>query len=205
MAKNPKKTNAPELPAIDLLAIVAATNAGSFVYVNDEAAKSLVEAGMIEVNPDLKNEAGEVAARATANGIASMNAPTSPTGSAPAAPAKPVFAIEMTPALPAKKARGGRTDTYPFADLPAPTGEGDAKMTAKFFVPATGDKPEPWNSLSSTVSAASKRYATKSGEEKYKAKDGSEKTRDTFTYSRKFRIFEGEREGVKGAWIERTI
>lgn len=140
----------------DLLAtIVAATLAENFVYTNVMQNGPLLAAGVIEVNEQLTNDAGEVATRATAKGIETMNATATPetevqTEQAPQiAVGKPRFAIEDSIPVPTAK-RGVGAGLYPFDDL---------KPGQSFFVPATTDKPTPAKSLASTVSSATKRYS----------------------------------------------
>ena len=96
------------------------------------------------------------------------------------------------------KRGSGRSDKYPFAEFPAPTEDG---QTAKFFVPATDNMPEPWKSLQSTISTASKRYAKPSG----KTKKVAGKDRPEYDYERRFRVFRATHEGVTGAFIERVL
>lgn len=196
MAKNSKKTN----PALDLAAIVAATVAGNFLYVDPAAAEKYVADGMIEINPSM-TENGNVAARATQKGIDSMNTQTN---TAPADDAKPTFAIETAPAdiFAQKRRGGGRGDTYPFDQLQAPAD--GAAVGGAFFIPATEKTPEPWKSLASTVSAASRRYARVTGQEEYTTAKGETKARDVLEFDRKFRIVEGEKDGTKGAWVGRV-
>lgn len=143
--KNTAKKNAP---AIDLAAIIAATNAGSFVYTSPEAHASALADGLVEVNPSMHNEAGELATRATAKGIESMNAPQ--TASAPQATAKPNFAIDDGIPLAPVTGRGRGGETYPFDQLQA---------GQSFFVPNSAEKPNVAKSLASTVSSATRRYA----------------------------------------------
>lgn len=144
--KNTAKKNAP---ALDLGAIVAATNAGSFVYTSPEAHASALADGLVEVNPSMSNEAGELATRATAKGIEKMNASQTP--AAAAAPAsKPQFAIEDGIALAPVTGRGRGGETYPFDQL---------QPGQSFFVPNTEAKPNVAKSLASTVSSATRRYA----------------------------------------------
>lgn len=201
MAKKPAKTAAAKAANIDMAAIVAATQTGSFVHVDKDAAASYVADGMIEINETITDAKGNVAARATQKGIEStMNTnTTAPTTAAPTA-----FAVETAPLsiFTAKRRSNGRSDKYPFDALAAPV-EGQAPSA--FFVPATEQTPEPWISLGSTVSAASRRYARVVGQTEYTNKAGEAKTRDTLEYDRKFRIVQGERDGVKGAWIGRVV
>lgn len=146
-AKNSKKSKTA--PALDMAAIVKATEAGSFVYTSAEAHASALAEGLVEVNPSMTNEAGELATRATEKGISSMNASQTPAAaSAPAS--KPSFAIEDGIELAPISGRGRGGETYPFDKL----GVGQS-----FFVPNTAEKPNVAKSLASTVSSATRRYA----------------------------------------------
>lgn len=212
MAKKPATaTLALSASAINLLATIVAASAGgniSYIAKSDDAT-ALVDGKFIEVNPEMIDEAGNAAARPTEQGIKFMNAQnTNPaTASAPAAAsAKPTFEIFTKAPTAAKRNTGGAATLYPFDDLPAPTTDEAGKpVVAAFFVPATADRPEPWKTLASTVSSASKRYATKTGDETYVDGNGAQKTRGVYEYSRKFRLSEGERNGVKGAIVERVV
>ena len=143
----PRKNKSKTAPAFDLAAIIAATNSGSFVYTSPEAHASALAEGLVEVNPSMTNEAGELATRATAKGIESMNAPQTP-AAAPAA--KPTFAIEDSIELAPVTGRGRGGETYPFDQL---------NVGQSFFVPNSAEKPNVAKSLASTVSSATRRYA----------------------------------------------
>lgn len=146
MARKPAPKS--KAAALDLAAIIAATNSGSFVYTSPEAHASALAEGLVEVNPSMSNEAGELATRATAKGIESMNAPQ--TASTPAPAAKPTFTIEDGIALAPVTGRGRGGETYPFDQL---------QPGQSFFVPNSEDKPNVAKSLASTVSSATRRYA----------------------------------------------
>lgn len=144
-AKTPKgKKNAP---ALDMAAVVAATQAGSFVYTSAEAHASALANGLVEVNESMKNDAGELATRATQKGIDSMSQSNAP---AAQATSKPTFAIEDGIALAPVTGRGRGGETYPFHKL---------AVGQSFFVPNTAEKPNVAKSLASTVSSATRRYA----------------------------------------------
>lgn len=141
--KNAKKSAAK----LDMAAIVSATNSGSFVYTSPEAHASALADGLVEVNPSMSNDAGELATRATEKGIASMNAPA----------AKPSFAIEDNVPLTPVSGRGRTGETYPFDLL---------QVGQSFFVPNPEGKVDKEGkpvlaakSLASTVSSATRRYA----------------------------------------------
>lgn len=187
---------------VTLATIAAATLAGTLVYVSEKDGKKLVADGLIEVNPAMPNpaNAAEFAARATPAGIEKHNA-----SNAPAAP-KPVFAFITSPATEKATKSGARADKYPFDDFPAPVTNADGSVvTAKIFIPATEKMPDPAKSLNSTVSAASRRYATVESEKEGKNKNGETIMRKKYAFSRKFQLVATEVDGVKGAYIERIL
>lgn len=143
-----------------MVSIVAATLSNSespFVYVSEKDAKPLITAGLVEQNPDFKNEANELATRATAAGIEAFPAPATTgdsaatSGDVPLATAtKPAFAI-VTVEMPSKRATGrASTEAYPFEQL---------EVGASFFVPATEKRKDPAKALGSTVTSANERYS----------------------------------------------
>lgn len=163
MAKKPntaKPAAAQTAPAVDtatLSNIVAATVAGGFVYVAEAVAAPLVAAGYIETNAEMKDEAGNIAARSTDAGNALINsANTAPAAAQPGATtaeapkSKPSFEIEDNVPLPTIKRGGIGGTTYPFDAL---------NVGQSFHVAASEDKPNPAKSLASTVSSATARYA----------------------------------------------
>lgn len=183
-AKNSKKSKTA--PAFDLAAVVKATEAGSFVYTSAEAHAKALADGLVEVNPSMTNEAGELATRATVKGIESMNATQTP--AAPAA-SKPQFAIEDGIELAPVTGRGRGGETYPFDQL---------KPGQSFFVPNTDEKPNVAKSLASTVSSATRRYAEEIPGQTRKDRKGNEVP--ALKFNRKFvvRAVEG------GARVWRT-
>lgn len=146
-----RKNTKAKAPALDMAAIVKATQAGSFVYTSSEAHSKALEDGLVEVNPSMANDAGEFATRATQKGIDSMsqNENTGTAAKASAAP-KSQFTIEDNVPLAPVVGRGRGGESYPFGQL---------EVGQSFFVPATDEKPNPAKSLASTVSSATKRYA----------------------------------------------
>lgn len=162
-----KKVATTAVPAYnaDLLrSIVEATNAGSFVYTSITDHTPLITEGLVEINPALVDDAGNIATRATQKGIDAQTqgkqemshhhdhkheevAATAAVASVtPAA-----FAIEDNVPVPTAIRRGGKGgNVYPFEQL---------AVGQSFFVPASDAKPNPAKSLASTVSSATKRYA----------------------------------------------
>jgi hypothetical protein len=172
MAAKKSKT---KIAALDLSAVIAATAAGSFVYTSPEAHASALAEGLVEVNPSMTNEAGELATRATEKGIASMSQNQSSTPAAAPAASKPQFAIDDGIALSPVVGRGRGGETYPFDKL---------AVGQSFFVPNSADKPNVAKSLASTVSSATRRYATEVAGETVVNRKG--KTVPKLTETRKF-------------------
>lgn len=143
-----------------LLAEIVANDAkGVQSYVSVEA-KPLVDAGLIEVNIEVKNDQGQVLARATEAGK------TKVAGGGSTEQAKPssTHAVIVTGAvLPPAKKRGnssgsGAPTKYPFADL---------EVGGMFFSPNSDHaKGDAVKALGSTVSAQNDKYAEPTGEMK---------------------------------------
>ena len=166
----------------------------------------LVEAGLVEINPAMVNEAGEIATRATQKGIESLdsaaivvddattkaNSETAATGKTEKV--KSMFKIENEVPVPAISGRGRGGNMYPFDQL---------AVGQSFFVPNSESKPNAAKSLASTVSSATARYAVP-------AEDGSTKTNKkgevvpVMVETRKFVVRSVEEDGVKGARVWRT-
>lgn len=193
-----KKPAATVAPVISLAEIVAAGANG--IYTAPTVHGPLVEAGLVEINPAMTDENGEVATRATQKGIESLDSAatvadnaTSETQTATAETgttqkAKTMFKIENTVPVPAITGRGRHGNVYPFDQL---------EVGQSFFV--EGEKAiSP-----STVSAATARYAVP-------AEDGSTKTNKKgetvpiMVATRKFINRKVEENGVKGVRVWRT-
>lgn len=194
---------------VDMAALVAATRAGSFMHVDADAAKKLVKDGLIEINTNVTNEAGEPAARATQKGMDAEDAKASKAAGGEQTNTAPAFYMGSVPStLFTERKRGGagKPDKYPFDQLPAPV---EGQPIPAFFVAATDKMPEPAKSLSSTVSAASRRYARETGEFKQRKnrKTGAMENAPVLAFDRQFSIIAGEHkvgdQMVKGAWIGR--
>jgi len=147
----------PTKKELDLLStIVEATLSESFVYASEKETAKLVELGLVEINVTMTDDDGNVATRATEEGMSTMNQ-TAETASAEATETKtaPSFELETGVALPTVR-RGGRgANIYPFDDM---------DVGHSFHVPVSEDKPNPAKSLASTVSSATARYKDESGE-----------------------------------------
>lgn len=156
--------------AVGMAAIVAATLDASkgFIYVSEKEYAPLVADGLVEVNPTMANEAGELATRATQKGIDSVNKAEDNQGSAPVTAevgntekVKTMFQIEDNIPVPAISGRGRTGTTYPFDQL---------EVGQSFFVANTEEKPNAAKSLASTVSSATARYAEPTGNTKMNKK-----------------------------------
>lgn len=143
-------------PVIGLAEIVAAGANG--LYTSPTVHGPLVEAGMVEINPAMTNEAGEIATRATQKGIEEMNRNHETGTAAASAPVATSFVIEDNIPVPTSRGRG--VNIYPFDAL---------EVGQSFFVPNSEAKPNAAKSLASTVSSATARFAVPS-------EDGATKT-----------------------------
>lgn len=198
-----KKT--AEIPTLILLAEIVAAGANG-LFTPAAVHNPLVEAGLVEINPAMVNEAGEIATRATQKGIESLdggaivadnatteaNSETAETGKTEKV--KSMFKIEESIPVPAISGRGRGGNVYPFNQL---------EVGQSFFVPNSESKPNAAKSLASTVSSATARYAVP-------AEDGSTKTNKkgevvpVMVETRKFVVRSVEEDGVKGARVWRT-
>lgn len=202
----------PVVTAVIGLAEIVAAGANG-IYTSPAVHGPLVEAGLVEINPAMTNENGEVATRATQTGIESLDSgatvadnATSETQTATAATgttqkAKTMFKIEDAIPVPTISGRGG--NVYPFDQLEAPQTIDGKIVCQSFFVPNSESKPNAAKSLASTVSSATARYAVP-------AEDGSTKTNKkgevvpVMVETRKFVVRSVEENGVKGARVWRT-
>ena len=202
--KSAAKKTAEIATVITLAEIVAAGANGLFTPAAVHG--PLVEAGLVEINPAMVNEAGEIATRATQACIESLGSgalvldnATSEANSAIAETGKTekvksMFKIEDKLPVPAISGRGRGGNMYPFGQL---------AVGQSFFVPNSEDKPNAAKSLASTVSSAAARYAVP-------AEDGSTKTNKkgevvpVMVKTRMFVVRRVEEDGVKGARVWRT-
>ena len=208
--KSAGKKTAEIATVIGLAEIVAAGANGLFTPAAVHG--PLVEAGLVEINPAMVNEAGEIATRATQAGIESLDsgaivvdnatteansdtadtADTADTGKTEKV--KSMFKIENKVPVPAISGRGRGGNVYPFDQL---------AVGQSFFVPNSESKPNAAKSLASTVSSATARYAVAS-------EDGVTKTNKkgevvpVMVKTRKFVVRRAEEDGVKGARVWRT-
>ena len=140
-----KKNTKPEITLAEIV------NAGpNGMYIPEGIAIEMQETGDIEINLGVKDEAGNVAVRATESGIAKIKGNS--ISVAVAAPVEPSgFKIESGIEMPAPEGRGRSGSKYPFDVL---------EVGQSFFVPDTAEQPDATASLASTVSGATQRYAS---------------------------------------------
>ena len=202
--KSAAKKTAEIATVIVLAEIVAAGANGLFTPAAVHG--PLVEAGLVEINPAMVNEAGEIATRATQAGIESLdsgaivvdnatteaNSETADTGKTEKV--KSMLKIEDSIPVPTISGRGRGGNVYPFDQL---------AVGQSFFVANDESKPNAAKSLASTVCSATARYAVP-------AEDGSTKTNKkgevvpVMVETRKFVVRSVEEDGVKGARVWRT-
>jgi hypothetical protein len=156
-------TNTAFVADADQTNFLNALASNDFLYVAPAYAGPIAAAGLIEVNPEMVEEGtGNHAARITDEGRAYIAANGSATGTAPAEVAGSASSFEIEDDVPMVAAsKGGRSNKYPFDDLPAPEYDTTAKRWKfrSFHVAATDDNKDPANNLASTVSAATDRFA----------------------------------------------
>jgi len=185
--------------------IVAATQAGSFLYKSAFDVAYLIENCLVEQNEEMVNEDGEFATRATQVGIASQtaSAETKVAEPKPERKVKMTFEIENITVTPGKRGGGTRTSQYPIDAL---------EVGQSFFIPASEKHPEPEKSLASMLSGAMKKYDVadldEAGVQKTKEitvpKTGEKRTIPAMKHTRKFTLVAAEKDGIKGARIGRT-
>lgn len=149
-----KRLSKMEKEALEMLPeIVAATVADSYTMNDPFEVDYLLQNGLIEMNESIKNEEGEQATRATAEGIAyidSLTVVTKVEEPKPEGSIKMSFEIETGIEMP-KTVRGGGVgnSVYPFDKL---------ELGQSFFVAGKDAK-----SMAGTVSSATQRYAKETG------------------------------------------
>lgn len=134
-----------------LSALAVATASGGVMYTSD-ADRADVNPLHIEINPNMKNDLGNVATRISAAGQAFLSANSTQSGTTGGeTPTASKFKLFDNVVLPVSKRGGRKSSEYPFADM---------ALNQGFFVVASADMEDPHKSLASTVSSASARYAT---------------------------------------------
>lgn len=192
------KTQVDKLETI----VLATQGEPGFVFMTPKNVAVLVDAGYVECNGELTDptDPKKVAVRATQSGLAYH-----PSNDTPSATQESMtmdnasFEIETAP-LPARKRGSNKASIYPFDLL---------EVGQRFFVPATEDRPNPAKALASTVSSASKRYATENGTRMVNRRNKETGEMEqvavkAYNYSRKFSVVAGEKDGVQGAFVGRV-
>lgn len=142
-----------------------------FMYVKADGSvpEHLVERGLIVFNPQMTNEHGETAVKATDAGLAMAGGAVAVTQNADGevtteavAPvgnvsSKPVYSTMFAnvPKPAHSSNRAGRGETYPWSEL------AEQPVGVSFFVAATETMPNPAKSIASAVTGANKRYEGK--------------------------------------------
>ena len=202
--KSAAKKTAEIATVIGLAEIVAAGANGLFTPAAVHG--PLVEADLVEINPAMVNEAGEIATRATQAGIESLdsgaivvdnattevNSETAATGKTEKV--KTMFLIENDVPVPVISGHGRGGNVYPFKVL---------EVGQSFFVPNSESKPKAAKSLASTVCSATARFAVPSEDGATKTNKKGE-TVPVMVKTRKFVVRRAEEDGVKGARVWRT-
>lgn len=133
---------------------VATTKGGAVTHATKAELEALQRDGLIEIGPQEKPGSNKFAFRATEAGVRAFEAGGNKSNTVAASADSKGFEILSDIPLPAKARRSGPTGKYPFDAL---------EVGKSFFIPATAEKPEPWKSLQSTVTAAQRRYAVEEG------------------------------------------
>lgn len=211
---NGKKLTKLQAEAVAMMPEIVAASVAESGYVFKSAfdVAYLIENGLVEQNEGIVNEAGEFATRATEAGIAALNAtvqtaPAETKVEEPKTERKVNMSFKIEKGIPVPKTTRGsaRTSAYPFDSMEV----GDS-----FFIAASEKHPEPEKSLASTISGATKRYDVADLDE-----NGVQKTKSTrnpktgevkegvpaMKHTRVFVIRAGEKDGVKGARVFRTL
>lgn len=178
---------------------VAATQGGPIPVATKQEIADLMRDGLVEIGPQEKPGSNKFQFRATEQGVRAAQDTGNGSGEQPTQqPQQPTvlrqekgFAILTGVQIPESKRRSGPSGKYPFDSL---------DVGQAFFVPATAERPEPWKSLQSTVTAAQRRHAVEEGTRT----DRNGKTVPNLKPTRIFRLIEAEHEGQKGAFVTRT-
>lgn len=161
-----------------------AVEATPYLMATQKSVEPLLKDGLAETNAEIK-DGDKIATRATDKGIAEYEAQKA----AEANGGEAASTFEIDDGVPMPTARGGgRTSIlYPFDKL---------EVGQSFHIAATADKPNPSKSIASTVSAATKKYATETGETKTTPKGN---TVPVLNYTRKFSVKAVDATDPKGA------
>ena len=181
--------------------IIYDTQNGGYTFTSKEIWSRLEKKGFVEVNEDIKNDAGACATRATELGMAT--AVTEEEDSKVMSEENVTnFEIEDVAVVP-KRTPSTRRSIYPFDGL---------TVGQSFFVAATEAKPEPWKSMVSVVASANLRYMVPVFEADGTTPKMRTKTRgpnkgdevQVTSASRKFAITDDAKDDIKGARIGRV-
>jgi len=184
-----------------LSTIVKATHGNPpYAFFTQKNVKVLLDAGYVECNTDI-SDGDRVAVRATKTGEEALQRANNPPNESESTMSTetPQFAIDNDVSIPAVTRRGATASPYPFDEM---------ELGQSFFVPATEAMANPGKSLASTVSSASKRYATENGTRliNRRNKETNEMGQvevPKYHYERKFMVRTVEENGVKGARVWR--
>jgi len=165
-----------------MTSIVAAmaVEATPFLMTTPAQHAGLLKDGLVEINGEMK-DGDKVATRATEKGIAALNEQNNASNAS-------AQTFEIDTDVPMPSTRGGRSSVaYPFEKL---------EVNQSFHIPATTEKPNPAKSIASTVSAASKSFATDTGKTKTTPKGN---TVPVLEFTRKFSVKAVDASDPKGA------
>lgn len=197
-----KSVAAAALTAL-LTQIVGFGDAGGYVAKSDDL-NALVNAGHVQTGPDGENNT--IAVRALPAGIEAAKI-AAPAPVAAAAGSAPSFVIAANVPLPEANRGGNKGKSiYPFDGM---------EIGQSFFIPVSSKTPEPWKSLASTATSATRRYDEKVLENGQPVKEtvkvkGKEVTRDKMRHTRVFTMrgpMDGApwgQPGVQGAGVFRV-
>src|SRR5208283_1021121 len=154
------KTKAQQKQLLDKIVSDTKKQQG-YSLVNSDDVKALVDAGHIEVNHEIQDASGKIGARATAKLLESYTTGADATAGdfVPAT----TFVLESGIPLPPAAKGGRRDEQYPFSKM---------GVDQSFFVPVTEKYPKPWETFGSTVSSATRRFATQHPTETHKNRKG---------------------------------
>lgn len=184
MAKAPTAVRAAvTVRGVELLALIAASEAGFLMLTQDEGAEA-VSAGHALVDTSIAPEGDLAAVRLTEAGAAILN----PVASAPAA--SNGFEIDADVAMPVVTRRP-RESAYPFDKL---------EVGQSFHVAPTAEFPDPVSRLYSSVSGARLKWSVPTGEKETVTVKEYQRVGDTKAYAKGAdgkRIVVAEREEVR--------
>lgn len=148
MAKAPTPIRAAVTArGLELLALIAASEAGFLMLTQDEGAEA-VAAGDALIDPSIAAEGETAAVRLTEAGAAKLAA------SAPPATV-PGIELDTDVPMPGGRQRKGRSSVYPFDKM---------EVGNSFHVAKTADNENPADRLASSVSGARAKYSVPTGE-----------------------------------------